>query len=96
MATIKLPYTRFVRQVSNGTSRSKYSFLAMMRDNAASLEDSTWTQAKTNAATLTVNQLTRTDGKIDSTTGEYVEKPSYTAYLEDKYGRNEVDRFCFR
>jgi len=46
MATIKLPYIRFVRQVSNGTSRSKYSFLAMMRDNAAALETASWAEAK--------------------------------------------------
>ena len=84
MATIKLPYVRYVRQVSNGTSRSKYSFLAMMRDNAASLEAASWAEAKSIQPTLTVNQLTRTDGVVDEE-GEYTTVPTYTAYLDDKY-----------
>lgn len=84
MATIKLPYTRFVRQVSNGTSRSKYSYLAMMKDNETSLESATWSQAKAAQPSLTVNQLTRTDGTLDEA-GHWLKKPTYTAYLNDSY-----------
>ena len=85
MTTIKLPYIRYVRQVSNGTARSKYSFLAMMRENAAALETATWTQAKSINPTLTVNQLTRTDGVLNQDTGEYITPPTFTAYLDDHY-----------
>lgn len=84
MAKIKLPYVRFVRQVSNGASRSKYSYLAMMRDNAGALESAAWAKAKTTQPTLTVNQLTRTDGQA-SDIGEWIKKPTYTAYLDESY-----------
>jgi len=87
--TIKLPYIRYVRQVSNGSSRSKYSFLAMMRENAAALETAKWALAKSKTAELTVNQLTRTDGVFNPDTGEYTTVPTYTAYLDDRY-----DCFC--
>lgn len=81
-----LPYTRFVRQVSNGGSFSKYGYIDLMKRNAKALETAPWREARCapNAVSLTVGQLTRTDGQTDED-GRWTSTPSYTAWLDDRY-----------
>lgn len=85
--TLTLPCTRFVRQVSNGASRSKYAFTAMQAENAEAIRTASWRVADVAARTvsLTVNQLTATDGESDAETGEWTKLPSYTVYMKDRY-----------
>lgn len=85
--TLTLPCTRFVRQVSNGASRSKYAFTAMQAENAEAIRTASWRVADVAARTvsLTVNQLTATDGESDAETGEWTKQPSYTVYMKDRY-----------
>ena len=83
---MQLPYIRFVKQVSNGGSFSKYGYIELMQRNAKAIQTAPWRQAKCapNEVTLTVNQLTRTDGVADEETGLWTSLPSYTAWLDDR------------
>jgi len=85
-ATVRLPYARFVRRVSSGASLSKYGYIGMMNQNGEALKSVPWTAAASDSeVTLTTNQLTKTDGVFDSTTGRWTEDPTYTAYMADVY-----------
>ena len=66
--TLNLPYVRFVRQVSNGTARSKYAYKAMMSENLAALKSAPWRRAECgpNEVTTTVNAVADTDAVRDS------------------------------
>lgn len=85
--TMKLPFTRFVRQVSNGAARSKYAYQAMMKENALALETAPWREATCaeNQVTLTVNAVAATDGEFDAETGKWTSLPSYKQYMRDGY-----------
>ena len=86
MATVKLPFIRFVKRVSNGASLSKYGYIGMMDQNADLIQSAPWVLAQSpNSVTLTTNQLTKTDGIFDSTTGAWTTQPTYTAYMADTY-----------
>ena len=84
---MNLPFVRFVKQVSNGLSASKHGYIDMMEKNAKSLEDIPWREAQCDpgSVALTGNQISRTDGKVDSDTGEWIKIPTYTAYIDDRY-----------
>lgn len=85
--TINLPYARFVRQVSNGAARTKYSYQAMQSDLLAALKVATWKAADCalNEVTTVVNKVTETDRAVDAETGEETSAPSYTVYLQDRF-----------
>ena len=85
--TINLPYSRFVRQVSNGAARTKYSYQAMQSDLLAALKVATWKAANCalNEVTTVVNKVTETDRAVDAETGEETSAPSYTVYLQDRF-----------
>ena len=84
---MQLPFKRFVKQVSSGGSFSKYGYIDMMQRNAAALESAKWHEAQCSPSdvSLTVGQLTRTDGAFDETTGIWNPPPSYTAWFDDRY-----------
>ena len=84
---MNLPFVRFVKQVSNGVSASKHGYIDMMERNAKRLESSPWHEAECDPSrvSLTGSQLSRTDGKVDSETGEWIKVPTYTAYIDDRY-----------
>ena len=84
---MKLPYKRFVKQVSNKSSISRYAYVGMMNSNADTLKDEPWHEAECDPkdVSLTVAQITRTDGKFDSVENKWAVKPTYTAYIDDKY-----------
>jgi hypothetical protein len=84
---MQLPYTRFVKQVSNGGSFSRYGYIEMMQRNAAALETAKWHEARCSpdAVSLTVGQITRTDGVANEDSGEWTTKPTYTTWLDDRY-----------
>ena len=86
-ATVKLPYVRFVRQVSSGGSLSKYGYVGIMQTNAAALRAAPWVKAGSDPAdiTLTTNKVTKTDGVFDAETGTWTTAPTYTAYISDIY-----------
>lgn len=86
MSTLKLPFTRFVRQVSLGMRRAKYSYCAMQTDLLEMLKTANWKQAtcSPNAITTVVNKVTETDGVVTED-GKVETPPTYTAYIDDKY-----------
>ena len=83
---MQLPCKRFVKQVSNGGSFSKYGYIDLMQRNAKALETAPWREAQCalSDVSLTVGQLTRTDGTTDEA-GRWATTPSYTAWLDDRY-----------
>lgn len=83
---MKLPFKRFVKQVSSGGDFSKYGYIDMMQRNAAALAGADWREASCSPdeVTLTVGQVTRTDGVLDGD-GNWTRKPSYTAWIDDRY-----------
>ena len=84
MSTIKLPFKRFVRQVSAGQALSKYGYISIMEANGEALKSADWKEAKAATGSLTVNQLSKTDGKTDDS-GQYTQLPTFTVYLDSKY-----------
>ena len=86
MSELNLPYIRFVKQVSNGMARTKYSYLAMQTDLLTELKKATWKQATcpSNNVTTVPNKVSQTDGVIDEQ-GVYTKAPTYTAFINDKY-----------
>ena len=86
-STVKLPYIRFVKRVSNGASLSKYGYIGMMQQNAESIQTAPWVAASSpsDSVSLTTNQLTKTDGVFDAGTGAWTTPPTYTAYMDDIY-----------
>lgn len=102
--TINLPYARFVRQVSNGAARTKYSYQAMQADLLSALKVAAWKAADCaqNEVTTVVNKVAETDRAVDSETGEETTAPSYTVYLQDRFdafkqggdAQTETASFC--
>lgn len=85
MSVNKLPYQRFVRQVSNGYARTKYSYQAMQQDLLQLLKSAPWKIAvcPRNQVTTVPNKVAATDaGKSEDGTST---PPSYTVYVDDKY-----------
>lgn len=56
--TLKLPYKRFVAQVSTGTPRSKSTYLALMAENLEALKACPWREAADVPASLTGHDFT--------------------------------------
>ena len=69
-----LPYKRFVKRVSNGSRKSKYSYLAVQEELQGMLAAAPWRAAQigNDEVTCTVNSVTATDG-------------NFTTYMSDKY-----------
>ena len=86
-STVKLNCVRFVRQVSNGLARSKYSYLAMQRDLLEKLKEAPWrlSEASLSAVTSVTNQVTRTDRVVDQETGEVKSESTFSAFIDDRY-----------
>lgn len=84
---LKLPCTRFVRQVSNGVAMSKYGYNGMMQKNAEAIKSAPWRKAvcSPDDVALTVNKVTETDGVWDAATGTWIKKPTFSAYMKDHY-----------
>ena len=84
---LKLPCTRFVRQVSNGVAMSKYGYNGMMQKNAEAIKSAPWRKAvcSSDDVALTVNKVTETDGVWDAETGTWAKKPTFSAYMKDHY-----------
>lgn len=82
-----LPFERFVRQVSNGVLSSCYGNIGMMNKNAVSIISTPWKRAvcDKNSVSLTVSQISRTDGVFDGKSGTWSRYPTYTAWIDDKY-----------
>lgn len=82
-----LPFERFVRQVSNGVSASCYGHIGMMNKNAASIISTPWKRAvcDKDGVSLTVSQISRTDGVFNVKSGTWSRNPTYTAWFDDKY-----------
>lgn len=86
MTELNLPFVRYVRQVSNGMARSKYSYLAMQDDLLKELQKGTWKLATcaTNNITTVTNKVSKTD-EIRDEDGNITKPASYTAYIDDRY-----------
>jgi len=56
--TLKLPYTRFVAQVSSAPARSKSTYLALMEENLAALQEFPWHAAAEVPVSLTDHDFT--------------------------------------
>lgn len=86
-SVLKLPCIRFVKQVSNGGSFSKYGYIAMMERNAEAIRSAPWNQAEcgNDEVALTVNKVTQSDGKWDAVSGMWTKKPTYTTWLQDRF-----------
>ncbi len=86
MSTLNLPYRRFVRQVSNGYARTKYSYLAMQSDLLAALKIAPWREARcaVNEVTTVPNKVTATDAEVDES-GAVVSPSTYSAFIDDRY-----------
>lgn len=84
---LKLPCTRFTRQVSNGISLSKYGYIGMMQQNAEAIKSAAWRKAscRIDDVALTVNKVTQSDGAWDADAGVWSKQPTYTAFLKDNY-----------
>lgn len=84
--TLNLEYKRFVRQVSNGTARTKYSYQAMQTDLLSALKVAPWRPAGclNNEVSTVTNKVTETDRAVDEE-GVELSKPTYTVYLRDRY-----------
>ena len=86
MTELNLPFVRYVKQVSNGMARSKYSYLAMQDDLLKELQNGTWKLATcaTNNITTVTNKVTKTD-EVRDEDGNITKPSSYTAYIDDRY-----------
>lgn len=86
MSTINLEYTRFVKQTSNGSARSKYGYLAMQQELENQIESTPWKQATcaNNLVGLVTNKVTETDEERDEQ-GAIIKPASYTALLKDNF-----------
>lgn len=56
--TLKLPYKRFIAQVSTGAPRSKSTYLALMAENLTALQSCPWREAADMPASLTGHDFT--------------------------------------
>ena len=56
--TLKLPYKRFIAQVSTGAPRSKSTYLALMAENLVALQACPWREAADVPASLTGHDFT--------------------------------------
>lgn len=86
-SVLKLPCIRFVRQVSNGVSLSKYGYIGMMERNAQAIQSAAWRKAacRIDDVALTVNKVTETDGEWDTQGGKWLNRPTYSAWLQDRF-----------
>lgn len=86
MSTINLEYTRFVKQTSNGSARSKYGYLGMQQELLNQIETTPWKQAScaNNLVGLVTNKVTETD-EVKDEQGVIVKPASYTALLKDNF-----------
>ena len=86
-SVLKLPCIRFVRQVSNGVSLSKYGYIGMMERNAQAIQSAAWRKAacRIDDVALTVNKVTETDGEWDAEGGKWLNRPTYSAWLQDRF-----------
>ncbi len=84
--TMNLPCTRFVKRVNNGALGSKYSYIAMMADNAKALEGAPWHESSVPVqnVTMPVNKVTETDAEYDES-GAMTKPPSFSAYISDGF-----------
>lgn len=84
--TMNLPCTRFVKRVNNGALGSKYSYIAMMADNAKALESAPWHESAVpiQSVTMPVNKVTETDAKYDES-GAMTQPPSFSAFTSDGF-----------
>lgn len=86
-SVLKLPCVRFVKQVSNGVSLSKYGYVGMMERNAQAIQSAAWRKAscRIDDVALTVNKVTESDGVYDKETGRWNPPSTYTAWLQDRF-----------
>ena len=86
-SVLKLPCTRFVRQVSNGVAMSKYGYNGMMQKNAEAIKSASWRKAacSPDEVALTVNKVTETDGVWNSEVGTWDKKPTFSIFCRDNY-----------
>ena len=86
MSTINLEYTRFVKQTSNGSARSKYGYLGMQQELLNQIQTTPWKQAScaNNLVGLVTNKVTETD-EVKDEQGAIVKPASYTALLKDNF-----------
>ena len=84
--TMNLPCTRFVKRVNNGALGSKYSYIAMMADNAKALEGAPWHESgvPVQNVTMPVNKVTETDAAYDES-GAMTKPPSFSAFISDGF-----------
>jgi len=84
--TLNLPCVRFVKRVTNGALGSKYSYIAMMADNAKALETAQWRKASTplNEVSMPVNKVSQTDAEYDEN-GAMISPPSFKAFTDDRF-----------
>lgn len=85
-STLNLPFTRFVKQVSNGMNRTKYSYTAMQQDLLQQLKGANWkvTTCPPNAITTVVNKVSETDGEKDES-GNITKPSTFTSFIDDRY-----------
>lgn len=83
---LNLPCVRYVKRVSNGALLSKYSYLAMMQQNAEALKTAPWRLAATQIreVSMPVNKVTETDAEYDES-GVMTNPPSFTAFSSDAF-----------
>lgn len=86
MTTMNLPCVRFVKRVTNGVLGSKYSYLAMMAENAKALESAAWHESAVplQNVTMPVNKVTETDAVYDES-GAMTSPPSFSAFMSDGF-----------
>lgn len=59
MTKLRLPYTRYVCQVSTGEPRQKAGYVAMMEENLTSIQACAWKKVAVATSTLTPHDFTR-------------------------------------
>lgn len=86
MTTMNLPCVRFVKRVTNGVLGSKYSYLAMMAENAKALESAAWHESAVplQNVTMPVNKVSETDAVYDES-GAMTSPPSFSAFMSDGF-----------
>ena len=94
MTTLKLPYKRFVAQVSTGVPRSKSTYLALMAENLESLKACPWREAAEVQVALADHDFTKASHFTDACdafqmTGNY----DSTAMTEIAYAGMAAYRF---
>lgn len=84
--TMNLPCVRFVKRVNNGALGSKYSYIAMMAENAKALESAPWHESSVplQNVTMPVNKVTETDAVYDAS-GAMTSPPSFSAFMSDGF-----------